>query len=105
MVITNKFNLPAPLVSAIKNDPYVHVGDISITSLIASPRKRQLELRHADEITEDASDRIWMLLGTSVHAILERADTRNHLTEERLTAKVLGWTVSGQPDLLGEDDG
>jgi len=103
MKLTNKFNLPQPLVSAIENDPYKQVGDISVTGLISAPRKRQLEIRHKDDITEDASDRIWMLLGTSVHAILERADTRNHLAEERLTAEVLGWVVSGQPDLLGPD--
>ena len=104
MNLTNKYNLPKPLVSAIKNDPYKQVGDISVTSLISAPRRRQLEIRHQEEITEDASDRIWMLLGTSVHAILERADTTDHLAEERLTAKVLGWTVSGQPDLLGPQD-
>jgi len=103
MKLTNKYGLPRPLVSAIENDPYKKVGDISITSLINAPRQRQLLIRHDQKITEDASERIWMLLGSSVHAILERADTRNHLVEERLTAKVLGWTVSGQPDLLGPD--
>ena len=86
------------------NDPYKQVGDISITALISAPRKRQLELRHQYEITEDASERVYMLLGSAVHAILERADTKDSLPEERLTAEVLGWTISGQPDLLGPDD-
>ena len=61
---------------------------------------RVLEYRHSDKISEDVSDHVWRLLGQSVHAILERSDTRNHLAEERLTADVLGWTVSGQADLL-----
>jgi len=104
MKLTNKYNLPRPLVSAIENDPYKKVGDISITSLIAAPRQHQLLMRHDTAITIDASERIYMLLGSAVHAILERADTKDALPEERLTAKVLGWTVSGQPDLLGPDD-
>jgi len=102
MTLTNKYNLPRPLVSAIENDLYKKVGDISVTELILPPRIRQLQIRHRDEITEDYSDRIWMLLGSSVHAILERADTHNQLVEERLTSTVLGWIVSGQPDLLGD---
>jgi len=104
MKLTNKYNLPGPLVSAIENDPYKKVGDISVTQLISPPRQRQLMIRHQDNITEDASERIWILLGRSVHAILERAATHDHLVEKRLTAEVLGWVVSGQPDLLEGDE-
>lgn len=103
MKITNRLNLPAPLKSAIENDPYVKVGDISVSSLSKSPRQYWLERRHADEIEEDASDRIWSLLGQIGHKILERSDTDNHITEERMTAEVNGWVLSGQPDLLGPD--
>ncbi len=103
MKLTNNYNLPEPLVSAIRNDPYDRVGDISISGLIRSPRMRILEKRHDLDISEDASDQIWKLLGQSVHSILERADTTNHLAEERMVASVLGWKVSGKPDLLGPD--
>jgi len=103
MRITNRLNLPQPLVSAIERDPYVRVGDVSVTSLAKSPRQFWLERRHAEEIEEDASDRIWALLGSIGHKILERADMDNHLSEERLTAPVAGWVLSGQPDLLGPD--
>jgi len=100
MQITNNYALPEPLVSAIKNDPYKKVGDISVTGLIRPPRMRVLEKRHDNEIVADASDFIWRLLGQSVHEVLARADTSNHLSEERLIETLEGWEVSGEPDLL-----
>src|SRR3990167_5284371 len=103
MQLSNKYNLPDTIVSAVKNDSYSHSGAISITGLIRPPRMRSLEMRHDSEITIDASERIWSLLGQSVHAILARADTTNHLSEERLNAEVLGWKVSGQADLYSQD--
>ena len=103
MKVTNRHDLPQPFVSAITNDPYVKVGNISVSSLNKSPRQYWLERRHDDEIEIDASERVWPLLGSVGHKILERANTDNHLTEERMTAEVNGWVLSGQPDLLGPD--
>lgn len=100
MQITNNYDLPAPLVSAIINDTYEKVGDISVTRLIGAPRKHQLEARHDAEVTQDATDFLWSLLGQCVHQIFERADPDSFLAEVRLTAKVNGWLVSGKPDLL-----
>jgi len=105
MRITNEAGLPDALVAAITNDPYPtsKIGDISATRLIDAPRVRVLTKRHGAEITEDASDRIWALLGQSVHAILERAHTvfEQSVVERRLFAEVEHWTVSGQFDRLG----
>ncbi len=40
---TNALNLPAPIVAAITNDPYSSGdADISVTSLIAPARQREL---------------------------------------------------------------
>jgi hypothetical protein len=103
MKITNNLGLPAPLVSAISNDQYDKVGDISITGLVKPPRMRWLEIRHDDEIVVDASELIWRLVGSIGHAILERSDTNNHLSEERITFPVMGWVISGKPDLLSPD--
>ncbi len=100
MILTNVHGLPAPFVQAATYDSYHKVGDISITGLIKPPRVRILEKRHDAEITEDVSERVWLLLGSAVHAVLERIDSDNHLLEERLTAEVDGWTISGKPDLL-----
>ena len=102
MNLTNLHNLPAPLVAAIANDSYqpgTQRADISTTRLIAPPQMVELERRHRDEITEDASDRIWSLLGQSVHTILERAGEQfDSLTESRLYMEVGGWVLSGQLD-------
>jgi len=69
MIITNKHNLPEPLYRAIARDVQPREG-FSITDLIQPPRMTQLSRRHWDEIEEDASDRIWLVLGSSVHYIL-----------------------------------
>lgn len=99
--ITNKAGLPAALVEAVTNDPY-HAGgaDITASQLGNPPQLVALAKAHADDIVEDASDRIWSLLGQSVHVILERASTRGELAEDRLSCEVEGWTVSGQCDNL-----
>jgi len=100
--LTNRYNLPESLVSALSANWYSQPGHISVTGLIQPPRMRQLMLRHEDEIEEDVSDKIWMLLGSAVHDVLERADTTRSLQEERLATTVLGWTVTGKADLWEE---
>lgn len=104
MKITNHNNLPLPLVSAVEGfERKQRAGDISVTELIGPPLIRILKRDHWDEIEEDAADRMWMLLGSAVHQVLERADTRNHFAEEQLTTEIGGWTLSGRPDLLAPD--
>jgi len=103
MNITNRLNLPLPIVRAVTNDPYSQRGDISITGLIQPPRIRQLAIRHGNNITIDASDRIWPLLGSNVHYILERAQVGNALQEEPLAMGMFGWTVTGKPDLYYDE--
>jgi hypothetical protein len=100
MRITNRAGLPAAIVEAVRNDPY-DAGDcnISVTRLIGPPQIRILERRHADELTEDASDRIWSLVGQIGHKILERAEAEA-LAETRLFADAAGWTISGQFDRM-----
>jgi hypothetical protein len=106
MKITNKNNLPQVLVRALTNDPYTYTGDISVTQMIQSPRQRWLFIRHNDELEEDVMDRIWALLGSAVHNILEQADDKesDDLQEERLEASVGGWTFSGATDLYESDN-
>jgi hypothetical protein len=100
--LTNNYNLPQSLVSALSADWYTQHGHISVTGLIQPPRLRQLMLRYGDDIEEDVSDKIWMLLGSAVHDVLERADTTHSLQEERLATDVLGWIVTGKADLWEE---
>lgn len=103
MKLTNLLNLPQPLVDAVKNDGYTRgTADISVTELIGPPRIAALKRAHEEEIEEDASDRIWSLLGQSIHTILERAN-RTGIAERRLSIGVEGWTISGGMDLYQED--
>jgi hypothetical protein len=101
--ITNRFDLPAPLVEAVRNDGYSNSGTLSVTTLIKPPQAYAIELAHKDELTEDASDRIWALLGQATHTILERAAESlgdDYLIEQRFFATLEGMKVSGQCDII-----
>lgn len=92
MNLTNKLNLPDPIVDAIKSFervPYALPGaqTISVTELIGPPQIRLLGQRYSNVLEEDASDRIWSLIGSAVHEILARADRRNQA--ERQLSKLL----------------
>lgn len=104
-MITNKFNLPAPIYNAITNNTYTRGdADISVTDLIDPPRLVALRNVHADEIDADASDLVYSLLGTVMHGILERGGIHSGKgeTETRLSMKVNGWKVSGQFDYIDD---
>jgi len=107
--ITNTLGLPLPIVQAIRNDGYTGTykgrrANISVSALGKPVRQRRLEILHADELVEDASDRIWALLGQAIHTILERANV-DGIVEERMYLDVEGWTVSGQFDHFTLADG
>lgn len=98
MKITNDCNLPAPLVRAVTWSDRDREGcDYTVTELIKPPRIAALERLHADEITEDASDRLWMLLGSAGHEVLRRS-AKDGIVEERAIVEVDGKKVGGQID-------
>lgn len=100
MEITNILGLPEPIVEAVRNDPYnPGTGDITVTGLIAPPQIVTLQRQHDAELSEDASDRIYALMGQAIHAILERADI-SAITEERLYIEMDDWSLSGQFDRM-----
>lgn len=106
MKITNRLGLPAPLVKAVsltrhesgKERP---ANTIYVTELIQSPQLRALTQQYESELTEDASDRIWSLLGSLLHDILEKnaQGMDNHISEQRLSMEVSGYTIVGHLDL------
>jgi hypothetical protein len=104
MKISNRLSLPQAIVDAVSADEYSRgAADISVTGLLSPPRMTALLELHRDEIVEDAADRIWSLLGQSVHTILERAN-RLDLAEQRHFLSIGGWTISGKFDTLTLDD-
>lgn len=102
MKITNESRLPAPLVAAVSRHPRERVqGRISVTEIIQPPQIRALTVKYDSELSEDASDRIWALMGTLLHGVLERnaKGMKDTIAEEALEMDVLGWTVVGHYDL------
>ena len=100
MKITNKFNLPDPIVNAIKHPTYTKEGaNLSVTEMIGSPRISQLRRMNYDKLQMDASEGVWSLFGTALHQVLERGITENHIKEERLHTVIDGWSISGAIDL------
>ena len=105
MKITNNYDLPQSFVNFVRNDKYSK-GDanISVTSIIDSPRIRLMRDAHRDEMTTDVSDMIWPLFGTAVHHVLESASTDDGVTiEERLFHKINKWVLSGAIDHQKDD--
>lgn len=103
--MTNRYDLPEPIVRAVINDPY-DPGDceMTITRLIKPPRMVELQRLHHDQLEEDVSDRIWALIGQSIHVILERAET-TALVEERFYVTRQGWRIGGRFDRLAVQEG
>lgn len=83
MNLTNKLSLPESIVNAIKSflrEPAIQIDGvetISVTELLTPPQIRNLLKTYGDTLEEDASDRIWSLLGSAVHEILARSDREN----------------------------
>lgn len=111
MKITNKANLPAPIVEAVRADTYSKgEADFSVTELLSPPWQAHLKRKHWDELEEDASDRIWALFGQMGHTLLERAaanlpDGSVEFSEKRLFVERNGKKISGQIDLCSMGKG
>jgi hypothetical protein len=97
MKITNNFNLPEVVVSALTQDDYTKgKSNRSVTQLIDSPQVAVLARENADDIEQDAVDFLWSRFGTSVHGMFEKATegADKVISEQRMFAEVLGWTIS-----------
>ena len=84
--------------------PKVDSSKISVTTLISPPRIHYLKKRHWNELMEDASDRLWSLLGSAVHSVLERAEAKNNIVEERLEKDIDGTIITGKMDVMDETE-
>jgi hypothetical protein len=104
MKITNKFNVPETLVALATRDYYTKgKSDYSVTEIISPPRIQRLRREHFEEIEQDVSDMLWMLLGTALHVVAERSEVSGHTNEERLSAGINGIILSGAIDLQKDE--
>lgn len=82
---SNKQNLLEPIFKALTHDSYSAGGsDLTPSTWIDSPQIAVLKKKHADEIEEDASDRLFSCLGTGVHSMMEAGAGERCIVEERL---------------------
>lgn len=107
MKITNASAYPEPFVRAVTRETYERGDcDYTVSELLSPPRLNQLVRRHDAELTEDVSERLWVLLGNVAHDILERAGKEGQeLTERRLYAPISGRRIGGKPDTLALSSG
>ena len=101
--LTNIHGLPQPLVNAVAFSTYSKGGaDFSVSELCKPPRITALEILHDSEIEEDASDRLWLLMGSAGHEVLRRS-SNGGIVEERCEIELDGVKISGQVDYAVAD--
>lgn len=96
-MITNNFNLPAPIYKAVSKTYQPNPDRFSVTDLIGSALIRKLKLEHWQELKEDASERLWALLGQAV----------DHVVSENANGAVVQWKTEIQIDgvvVVGKSD-
>ncbi len=103
MKLTNKHNVPTPLLTLASREYYSKgASAYSVTELLSPPRVRRLQERHKHEMEQDVSDLMWSMLGSALHVVMERGQTPGFVSEERLFLEVDGVTISGAIDLQEE---
>ena len=76
-MLTNKHNLPEVIFKAAQCETYISKGDISVTTLIDSPKIRQFRKKYANKVHKDVVDMLPAIEGTALHYVLEMADVYN----------------------------
>ena len=103
MQYTNKYGLPKPIVDAIVRSDYDNPDGYSISRLISPAYQTRLIKEFNAEVTMDVADSLWALLGTSVHAIIEKAGT-DIVKELRVYKQFDDTLVSGKADYYAPVD-
>ena len=105
MKITNKHNVPAPLVTLASKEYYSKgESSYSVTELMSPPKIKRLREQYNESIESDVADMLWSMLGSALHVVMERGETPGFLSEERIFAEINGVTVSGAIDIQQETD-
>jgi len=84
IILTNKYGISQAIVNACMIDNHVTIGDISCTQLLDSPQVRML--RKQNDVTEDVTDRIWAMMGTAVHYVVELGEVNSREARQLLEA-------------------
>lgn len=104
MIITNKQNLPPPVVALLTRNFYTKgASQYSVTELMSPPKIRRLREQYDGEIEVDVTSMLASQFGTFMHGKLEAKEIEGYINEERLYVEVDGITISGQIDLQKDD--
>lgn len=104
MKVTNEMNLPEAFVKAVSVERHNKSGCYSATTLNKGAKETILQERHWDSLEVDASDSVWAVFGTAVHAILENSKDDN-FHEEKFSVEVSESTVTGIVDSFDLENG
>lgn len=100
MRITNRFNLPEPLVKAAERHEHKR-ADFSVTQLLKGATEIALEMLFHEMLEMDVSDMVNMMLGTAVHKLFEEQESVGVLNEYYMEVPIFGtFTVSGVADVI-----
>lgn len=105
MKIVNRSNIPDSLFRYLSQDNYDYElkgKSLSATEILNPVQIVILKRRYWKDITVDAIDRLWAMLGNGVHAILEKEKDMEKI--ERLKVEVLGREVSGKWDRIFKNE-
>lgn len=98
MIISNRFNLPSPIFNAINKVYEPKTNRYSVTDLIGPPLIRRLKLKHWQKLTEDASERLWALLGQAVDHIISK-HAEGAIVQHKFEIPIDGAIIVGKPDI------
>ena len=103
MKITNKYNLPQALVDLVASSQFKpSENSFSVTTLLLNNREIILTRRHDNEMEQDVSDMVNLVLGTATHSLIEKFD-KTGMAEMYLKQEILpGWYLTGKCDLYDE---
>ncbi len=106
-MLTNELGLPQPFVDAATSNHRYKPKRYSVTDLLGGTCEAVLKRRHEGEQDEDVSDRVWAILGSAVHKVLEEAEPRPHQFREWWMKVDItdGYELSGITDLYDADTG
>ena len=109
-MLTNSLDLPQPFVDAVTSDHQYKPRRYSVTEVLGGTCEAVLKRRHSGEATEDVSDRLWAVLGSAVHKVLESAQGAPEQHQEQWLCVPIDvdgktYSMSGIPDLYDEATG
>jgi CRISPR/Cas system-associated exonuclease Cas4 (RecB family) len=92
-----------PILVGMMRNEHEEVQGIRVTSLLNCLRKVVLEKRH--DIFTPPESLYWSFRGKLAHAIVEYAQARDAVVEQRFNREIEGMSITGKPDVIYPEHG